>query len=371
MTEHTAAATTAEDTSAENTTTTGPATGAAPAAAPETGASASSPKRRRRLGRILRWGAWALLALLLMQQIVGFVNPAPAVGHWRSAEARATYETAREELLATLPPPDEIRDVATSSGTAHVYTWHGDAPGEPVLLLPGYTSGAMMWAENLPDLVGQRTIHAVDAIGDAGGSTQSVPLVTPEDEAEWISEALTGLGEDRAHVVGHSFGGANAAMFALRHPEQVASLALLEPVLIIRPLPASTYFWTLVAELPLPKEWRDHALSEIGGATSGPQDPNDPMLRLVSSATDGYSRARPMPRELTDAEWQALAATPLRVDLGGAQSLAGGQEAADRIAALDPDATVEVWPNGTHSLPMDEHAAIGAALVEFWISAEG
>ena len=46
---------------------------------------------------------------------------------------------------------------------------------------------------------------------------------------------LDHLGVDRAHVVGHSYGGAIALQLALDAPERVASLALLEPAGIVAP----------------------------------------------------------------------------------------------------------------------------------------
>src|SRR5437868_6821321 len=44
-----------------------------------------------------------------------------------------------------------------------------------------------------------------------------------------LARALAALGIDKAHLVGHSMGGAVALVFALRQPDRVASLTLIAP----------------------------------------------------------------------------------------------------------------------------------------------
>lgn len=307
----------------------------------------------------------ALIVALAVTKLIDLVNPAPRVGHWRSAEARSRYHAAYRDVMATLPPPDTTRNVATQFGTVHVIGWDASASGEAIILLPGHSSGAMMWAENLASWIGRRPIYALDPLGDAGLSAQSLPLTSLEDETEWILEVVRVLDLGKVHVVGHSFGGATAAMFALHHPDEVASLSLIEPVLVIRPLPASVYFWTAVLALPTPQSWKDHALAWIGGTSVAEVREETPMSRMVDEASRGYATAMPAPATLTDEEWRALP-MPLRVDLGETSRLSGGQEAAARIRQLLPAAAVTVWPGRGHSLPMEEHDALGDALLGFW-----
>lgn len=318
--------------------------------------------KRRLVGRIL---LVLLVAWLVVDKVVSFVAPPPTVGHWRSAEGEQAYARAYADVLAGLPPADGVLDVTSAYGTVRVLRWDGRDAGPPAVLLPGRSSGAPMWAENLPDWIGTRTVYALDPIGDAGLSSQRVPLVGFEDQAEWISQTLAELGVARAHVVGHSFGAANAAVLAVRHPEQVASLTLLEPVLVAQPLPASTYLWAMLTQLPVPQELRDHALAEIGGTSVEEVRERTPMAALIDIAAAQYTASVPMPRELSDEEWRGLT-MPVRVDIAGTKSLAGGEAAAARLRTLLPSATTTVWPRATHSLPMQERTTLSPQLVEFW-----
>jgi pimeloyl-ACP methyl ester carboxylesterase len=68
-----------------------------------------------------------------------------------------------------------------------------------------------------------------------GGSSYPVDA-GPTSVAVQVQDAiglLDHLGADRAHVVGHSLGGAIALELAAQHPTRVASLILLEPMLLI------------------------------------------------------------------------------------------------------------------------------------------
>jgi len=318
--------------------------------------------RLRLAGRAL---VGLLMAWLIVDKVTGELAPAATVGFWRTQAGERAYAQAYGDVMDTLPEADGVLDVTTDYGTIRAVRWNGRDPGPPVVLLAGRSSGAPMWAENLPDWIGARMVIALDPLGDAGMSSQRVPLTSFEDQAEWISQALTGLGLERAHIVGHSFGGSNAAIFAVRHPEQTATLTLLEPIIVVEQLPASAFFWATLTQLPVPQFLKDHALAEIGGVTVEEIRERTPMSVLIDTATAHYSTEVPLPRTLTDQEWQGLT-MPIRVDLAGTRSLAGGTEAARRLNRLLADAEVTVWDHATHSLPMQERATLGPQLLDFW-----
>lgn len=323
------------------------------------------PASRHKASTVLKIVAILIVGGLVVDKVLTIVDPAPQVGRWKSVEAKAAYAAAYDQAMAALPDPTRILDVQTGFGSVRVLEWEGIEHGAPVVLIPGRSSGAPMWIENLPDWIGKRTIYAMDPLGDAGFSTQSVPLTSFDSQAEWIAQALDGLGIDRAHIVGHSFGGASAAVFAVHHRDKVATLTLLEPVLVIEPLPVSALFWATITLLPVPRSMKDRALAEIGGTTVAEVRERTPISVMINAASDGYAAELPLPKQLTDEEWASLD-MPMRVDIAGTKSLAGAQDAVDRISDLRPQATVTLWPDATHSLPMQERATLDPALLEFW-----
>lgn len=293
-------------------------------------------------------------------------------GYFRNPAKRAAYTAAYGAAMALMEPPSRSCDLQSSFGTVRTYIWEGRREdAAPVLLLPGRTSGVPMWATNLPGFrASGRTIVAFDAIGDAGMSVQTVPLRSVADQATWIEEALAQLRLPQVHSVGHSFGAATAANHALRHRDRLASLTLLEPVFILRWPPAMTFVWATVAVLPGPRSWRDQALAAIGGVTVDDVRASDPTGDLIAAATEAFdSSSLPTPRPLSTAQLEALD-MPVYVAIAGRGSQAGGAKAAARARSHLPNATVQVWPEASHSLPMQEHEALAQRLVGFWDGAE-
>lgn len=288
------------------------------------------------------------------------------IGMFRSASGRETYLRAYDAAMANLPTPSTARDVPTSLGSVRAYEWTGSAPDrEPIVLLPGRSSSVPMWGENLPGFQATgRTIIAFDAMGDAGLSVQTAPLRGSQDQARWVEEALDGFHVSRVHTVGHSFGGATAAAHALHYPERLASLTLLEPVFTLHRPPLSTFFWASIASLPVPPAWRDHALAAIGGLDINQVREQTPIGDMIAAGTAHFAAALPTPRTFSDDDLAHLT-MPAYIAIAARASLAGGEAAAARARKI-PHAEVELWPNTTHSLPMQVATALGTRLSAFW-----
>ena len=321
-------------------------------------------KKRRRWPVVLL----AVVAVLSTSGLVALlVMGGPSVGHFRTPEGRAVYLAAYEAAMRTMPKPTQTRDLSTTFGTVRAYLWvnAGAASDVPVVLLPGRSSGVPMWGTNLPDFAAHRTVYAFDAIGDSGRSEQAIPLRGMEDNTRWVEEALAGLKLDRVHLVGHSQGGGLAAAVAVRHSRRIASLAVLDPIMTLGKIPGWAYGWTALASIPgVPKSWRDHALNKIGGVEDSEVDPDDPVARMIAAGTEHFeSGSLPTPTPLTDDELRGLR-MPVYVALASDKSLAGGGAA--KKAELIPNVQVKVWPDTTHSLPMQAGRALNTELETFW-----
>lgn len=322
-------------------------------------------------GKRRRWPI-VLLAVVAAVSTSGLVllaaTGSPGVGHFRTVEGRQAYKAAYATALGGLPEPTETHDVATSFGTVRAYAWidEQNPDATPVVLLPGRSAAVPMWGDNLPDFARHRTVYAFDTLGDTGMSIQTVPMTGMADAARWVDEAMAGLEIDRAHLVGHSQGGGLAAAVAVRHPERLASLTLLEPIMTVGMLPLSMILASIPLSLPfVPESWREAAMNQIGGVDAEEVDPDDPLARLIAvGSRDFNSSSMPSPSVLSDDELRGLP-MPVYVAIASDSSLAGGEAAAEK-AALIPDVQVKVWPDTTHSLPMQVAPALDAELETFW-----
>jgi pimeloyl-ACP methyl ester carboxylesterase len=293
------------------------------------------------------------------------------VGHFRSTAGEQAYLAAYREAMNLLPTPRSTLDLETSFGQVRVYEFgaaSADRAGMPVVLLPGRTSGVPMWASNLPDLAAARITYALDALGDAGWSVQIRPVRDAADQADWLDQVVAQLPVGSVHLVGHSFGGWLAANYAARHPERVQTLTLLDPVFVFRGLRWQVYLISLPASLPfLPRSWRTRMLSMIGG---GPVDPEEPVARMISEATEQYVLKLPVPERITATQLGGLG-MPVYAALAGRSVMHNGAHAAEVARTEIPDPTVELWPDATHSLPMEESAQLDRTILAFMASHDG
>jgi pimeloyl-ACP methyl ester carboxylesterase len=291
-------------------------------------------------------------------------DPSP-VGHFRSATGEDSYLAAYRQAMTLLPTPRSTLDLETTFGRVRIYKFaaeSADRAAIPVVLLPGRTSGVPMWASNLPDLAATRTTYALDALGDAGLSVQNRAISDAADQADWLDQALAQLPVRSVHLLGHSFGGWLAANYAVRHPERVQTLSLLDPVFVFQGLRWRVYLISLPASLPfLPRSWRTRMLSTIGG---GPVQPDEPVARMISEATEHFAVKLPLPERLTGAQLRGLH-MPVYAALAGRSVMHNGAHAANVARAEIPDPTIELWSDATHSLPMEQAATLDRTILAF------
>ena len=103
----------------------------------------------------------------------------------------------------------------------------GDGPGTPVVLLHGFGGDLNNWLFNSEKLAEGRTAYALDLLGH-GESVKDVGRGNLDSFVETLGGFLDAVGVERAHLVGHSMGGAVALAYAIEHPERVASLTLID-----------------------------------------------------------------------------------------------------------------------------------------------
>ncbi len=138
-------------------------------------------------------------------------------------EFRATLAAAAAEASVAGGPVPEFVD---AGGRRLRYLKLGEAAGTPVLFLHGFGGDLNNWLFNQPALAERGTTYALDLPGH-GGSAKDVGEGDVGALAAAVVDFLGALGVDKAHLVGHSLGGAVSLDLALNHPERVASVTAL------------------------------------------------------------------------------------------------------------------------------------------------
>jgi pimeloyl-ACP methyl ester carboxylesterase len=115
--------------------------------------------------------------------------------------------------------------------------------GEPVLFISPVLADGFLPLLSEPELIDRYQLIRYHKRGWVG-STYTPPPVSVATHAADAAALLDHLGMSRAHVAGHSSGGAHAAQLALDHPEMVHTLTLLE--LSLLPVPSCEAFFRQV-----------------------------------------------------------------------------------------------------------------------------
>ena len=259
--------------------------------------------------------------------------------------------------------------------------------GPLVLLLHGFPQYWGAWRRQIPVLAdaGFRVV-APDL---RGYNLSDRPASTDAYQASrlaWdVAELIKGLGESRAHVVGHDWGGVIAWHLATRHPERVRSLAVLNaphPRRFARALRRSTQavrsWYAGFFQIPwLPErllELGDHALLarvlRHSPARAGAFDEPEIARHRVTWRRPGAMRAAlayyraAFSVRAAQAHRHATIATPTLV-LWGMRDRYLLPSLCEGLDEWAPDVRVVRFPEASHWLMEDEPERVNAELVAF------
>jgi pimeloyl-ACP methyl ester carboxylesterase len=246
--------------------------------------------------------------------------------------------------------------------------------GEPMLLIHGAHI-----ADALQPLAAEPALERFQRIRyhrrGLGGSTYPVDA-GPTSVAVQAGDAaglLDHVGADRAHVVGHSFGGMIALELAAQHPTRVASLALIEPPFFTTP--AGAAFARAVAPLTDRYEagdaegavhgflalvgdrgWREAIDQAVPGGTA----------QAVKDAATFFERELPGPT-WTFGQEQAAAITCPVLSMLGSESHALFAEGRQLLHTWFPACRDADVGGATHLLPMQAPEPVAAAIAAFLV----
>lgn len=290
------------------------------------------------------------------------IAPQPkGIGCFRSAAGRDTFVAAYRDGMALLPPVEEERVVDTDFGRVTAYRF-GPPSEEPILLLSGRQASTPMWRSNIPSLLRHRTVWAMDSIGEPGATAQSVPLAGPEDQAQWVDEAMGALGLERVHLLGVSIGGWLAAQTAIHRPSRLASVILLDPAVTLAPVTWKMFVISLGSVIPgMPEALRNRLLSWISGGVQ--VDDSIPEARLIASGMRDFQQKQPTPSQPKLEQLQAIT-TPMLAIIAGASIIHDPKKAAEQARRI-PGAQVELWPGRSHAINGEAPDEIAARVGEF------
>lgn len=165
--------------------------------------------------------------------------------------ALAVYSTYRARQIGEkFPAIGEMEAVSNDTIMHFVDVPAGNDPDLPPIVFIHGASGNLrdQMIPFRPILGGRARMLFVDRPGH-GWSTRGHGNETPAGQADRIAELMDRRGMKRAIISGHSFGGAIAATFALRHPDKTAGLLFLSPA--THPWPGGVSWYYTLTDMPV------------------------------------------------------------------------------------------------------------------------
>jgi pimeloyl-ACP methyl ester carboxylesterase len=102
--------------------------------------------------------------------------------------------------------------------------------GVPVVFLHGFPTSSHLWADVVPLMPAGHRLVVVDLLGYGRSDRPDSRGVDVRSHAERVVELFDELRIQRACVVGHGIGGGIAQSLAVRHPQRVSHLCLIDSV---------------------------------------------------------------------------------------------------------------------------------------------
>lgn len=134
----------------------------------------------------------------------------------------ARYASEVSSAASQVEPSPRV--VTAASHAINVLSM-GEGEATPLLLLHGFAGDLNNWLFNQFALSRDRQVHALD-LPAHGQSSLTHEMGSAADFAEAVIATMDTLGIRRAHILGHSLGGAVALHVATGHPDRVTSTVL-------------------------------------------------------------------------------------------------------------------------------------------------
>ena len=147
------------------------------------------------------------LALTLMLSIAGCGSPPPSL--------------TANELKQKYP---EAKYMEVDGVSLH---FQQQGLGRPLVLLHGFPTNSYLWRNIIPGLTFGNTIYNLDLMGFGLSEKPQTQTYSIETYVTQLTKFLDNFHLQKPILVGHDIGGAIAALYTLRHPDNVRKLILM------------------------------------------------------------------------------------------------------------------------------------------------
>lgn len=249
--------------------------------------------------------------------------------------------------------------------------------GAPILFWPSLLMTGDMWHGVAAELIARHQVVLVDPPGQ-GGSQRLTAHFTFDDCARCVADILDGVGLDKAHFVGNSWGGMIGATFAAKYPGRVGASVLMNCTAGRAGLRQKIEFAILLQVAKWAGEigplLNRPVLKAFLGPTTLRQRPDvvahvSATVRSVDIGSASWAVRSVVPRRPDQHALLGRIRTPVLV-VGGAEDATFPPRDAIDMARAIPDASIRVLDGVAHLAGLENPTLVSKLVEEFLISKE-
>lgn len=271
---------------------------------------------------------------------------------------------------------DRLREHGVDTALGRIRLQVGGS-GTPILFWPSLLMTGDMWHGVAAELIDGHQVVLIDPPGQ-GGSQPLTDLFSFGDCAHCVVDILDGLGLERAHFVGNSWGGMIGGTFAATYPDRIGRAVLMNCTAGRASLRQKFEFAMLLRVA----QWRGEigppltrpVLKAFLGPTSLRERPDvvahvRSAMPLVDVASASWAVKSVVPRRPDQRELLSNIRAPVLV-VGGAEDATFPPRDAVAMADAIPNSSVRVLDGVAHLAGLENPALVSSLVEEFLAGGE-